>query len=185
MSLHQRVHRPWEIDVGAVADAEAVPLRERYEYVPHPVWSAVTGAVGGGFGSASMLGVAQWVAQRTGSQHDFFVLATQAASRLFGARPTPLSGVLFAAGIGAVIGTLMGFLARRADRFVARLLFFVLIVPCLWMFCVAFVLRWAVPSITAPEWLPLIVGSLSYAVCMTLAWPVHVQRAKRSASAQG
>ncbi len=182
MSLHERVRGPWEIDVDAVANAEAVRWRERYEYVPHPVWSAVTGAVGGGLGSVSMLAVAQWVARRTGSPHDFFVLATQAASRLVGARSTPLSGLLFAAGIGALIGTILGFLARRADRFVARFLFFVSIVPCLGTFCVAFVLRGAVPSITAPEWLPLIAGSLGYAVCMALAWPVHVRRAKRSAS---
>ena len=184
MSFHERIHRPWEIDMGAVADAEDVPLLTRYEYVPHPVWSAFTGAVGGAFGSVSTVAVAQWVAQRTSSPHDFFVLATEAASRLIGARPILLSGLLFAAGIGAVIGAVMGFFARRADRFLARFLFFVLIVPCLWMFTVAFVLRWAVPSITAPEWLPMIVGSLSYAVCMALAWPVHLRRAKHSASVQ-
>ena len=170
--------------MGSVADAEEVPLLTRYEYVPHPVWSAFTGAVGGAFGGVSTVAVAQWVAERTSSPHEFFALATEAASRLVGARPTVLSGLLFAAGIGAVIGTIMGFLARRADRFLARLLFFVLIVPCLWMFTVAFVLRWVVPSISAPEWLPMLVGSLSYAVCMTLAWPVHLRRAKRSASLQ-
>jgi hypothetical protein len=41
-----------------------------------------------------------------------------------------------------------------------------------------------VPSITAPEWLPMLVGSLSYAVCMALAWPVHLRRVKHSASVQ-
>ena len=184
MSIHERIHRPWEIEMGAVADAEEVPLLTRYEYVPHPVWSAFTGAVGGAFGSLSMVAVAQWVARRTGSPHDFFLLANDAVSRLVGARPALLSGLLFVAGIGAVIGTIMGFLARRADRFLARFLFFMLIVPCLWMFTVAFVLRWAVPSITAPEWLPMLVGSLSCAVCMALAWPVHLRRVKHSASVQ-
>jgi hypothetical protein len=184
MSFHERIHRPWEFEMGAVADAEDVPLLDRYEYVPHPVWSAFTGAVGGAFGSVSTVAVAQWVAERTSSPHDFFALATKAASRLVGAPPTVLSGLLFAAGIGAVIGTIMGFLARRADRFLARFLFFVLIVPCLWMFTVAFLLRWAVPSISAPEWLPMIVGSLSYAVCMALAWPVHLRRVKHGASVQ-
>ena len=92
MSIHERIHRPWEIEMGAVADAEEVPLLTRYEYVPHPVWSAFTGAVGGAFGSLSMVAVAQWVARRTGSPHDFFLLANEAASRLVGAHPARAFG---------------------------------------------------------------------------------------------
>jgi hypothetical protein len=182
MSLQHRVHEPYELegDWGQSAPDMTMGRAKKKERVFESgdgLWSTVSGMVGGGIGGVAMVAAAEGVSRTQHLDVDYFALAGAAAHRFPGFGDTEVSGALFAAFVGAIVGGLLGFLSRRATRVLPRLMFFLILTPPVWVLAQAFVIQPLSPWTRTLPAVPLLVGSLAYGLCLALSPPI-VRREK-------
>src|SRR5687767_12257055 len=158
-----RLETPWPYAASSTGDALA-RLGALRTPIGHSGWSIVLGALGGALGGIAMLSLAQHLLTLQHHGLDLSELLSRsralAAVELGSARQEAFIG---AAGAGAALGALLGYLARRLVRIIPRVLFFGLLVPSLWTFAQACVMGMLAPGLarTLP-FVPLVLGACAY-----------------------
>jgi hypothetical protein len=144
--------------------------------IGRPGWSASLGAIAGGLGGPLMVIVAQGILSVRHSGVDLVRLLGHAAAHVFVDLPDArLVGLASAAAVGALLGAPLGFLTRRLLRIVPRLVFFTLLSSALWLFVRTLVIGKMMPGLAAQlPFVPLLVGSVVYAVCIAIVLPARV-----------
>ena len=109
---------------------------------------------------------------------DYFGLAGSAARQFPGFRGDVMSGAIFAAFTGAMLGGGIAWLARRATRVLPRLLFFSILMPAMWVLLQAFVIQPLSPWMRTVPALPLLGGALVYGFFLTFSLPIVRRHAR-------
>ncbi len=127
----------------------------------------------GAIGGVVFLFVARSVAWLHAGSVDTVALAGHAAQRIVPAGDLLQSAVVFALASGAVFGAFAGLLTLRLTRIAARVLFFAVLVPAVWILIQAFVIRPLAPwTVDGLPFTPFLAGSLAYALCVALVRPI-------------
>lgn len=127
----------------------------------------------GAIGGVVFLFVARSVASLHAGGIDVVALTGHAAQRIVPAGDLLQSAVVFALASGAIFGAFAGLLTLRLTRMVARVLFFAVLVPAVWILLQAFVIRPLAPwTVDGLPFAPFLAGSLAYALCVALVRPI-------------
>jgi NhaP-type Na+/H+ or K+/H+ antiporter len=122
-----------------------------------------------------MLLSAQFIVFMQHSRIDFVAASRSLAKRAAMGREFAGQGFVLPIVTGIVLGAVLGYLSRRLIRIFPRLVFFCSLLPILWIFVHAFVLRRFAPSLaeTLPFG-PLAAGAVVYGIFLAVAAPVRV-----------
>ncbi|GAC1351851.1 MAG: hypothetical protein NVSMB1_08870 [Polyangiales bacterium] len=146
--------------------------------IGHPVWSALVGLVTGGIGGVALVEAANYVNQQ---QHGSVDIVRAIGAQWMHASPsspgTVTAGLVCAAVVGAVVGAAFGRLTRRLFSIVGRMIFAIIFAPAVWTLAHVFLLRRLAPSLAQLlPYLPMIAGTVAYAVCVAIVPPIRARR---------
>jgi hypothetical protein len=176
LALETPLETPW-FDSPSLPPPSSVAHGALAKPIGHSGWSVFLGAVSGAIGGAAMLALTEYLLKMKQSTVDLAELLSSLASRAHLDFGSPRqAGFAVAIAMGALLGAPLGYLARRLVRIVPRLLFFMILMPVLWLFTQACVLSRVTPELaTALPFGPLVLGALAYGLCVGLIPPVRAQ----------
>lgn len=121
-----------------------------------------------------MLLAAQFIAFVQHSGYDFVALSGSAAKRVAMGRAFPGQAFVLPVVAGIALGVVLGFLSRRLLRVVPRLMFFGLLLPIVWIFVHAIVLRRLAPGVAQSlPFAPAAVGAFVYGTFLAVVAPIR------------
>lgn len=126
-----------------------------------PLRALLFGAIAGATGAVAAVAAAERLCAFMGQPVHFFAAFS----------PQLVSSITIVALAGAFPGAMLGWLARYSRRFLARILFFTLLMPALWVFAQAFVLHRFAESVARLPIAPFLAASVLYGLFLALARP--------------
>lgn len=122
-----------------------------------------------------MLLCAQFIVFMQHSPVDFVAASRSLAKRVAMGRDFAGEAFVLPVAGGILLGAVLGYASRRLLRILPRLVFFCSLLPVIWIFIHAFILRRFAPGLaeTLPFG-PLAAGALVYGIFLAVAAPVRV-----------
>jgi hypothetical protein len=174
----------WRSERASPRTPDVDPTNLQRDLASEARWATLFGAFGGAVGAAVMLVTTQAVLNFEHSALDVDALTGVAVQRLLPTIATrdDLVGVAVAIILGAFFGGLLGRLTWRPTRALPRIVFLSILLPAVWLFTQAFVIgRLSRAGAAVVPWVPFMLGTLAYALCVAVAASLRPRRTRPGA----